>query len=200
METANNTEEKILAILLKEQFATHTVTSLAKAIGITRQGIWKTLNKLVANNLIVLEAVGKTKTSTDTIKLNWNSLITERTLSLLLTKEALKQERWRDNFKKLEKHTLFTILFGSILHSPKEANDIDMLIVVKTKNDFKVIESILSEAQQVQTKKIHAIDLTERELEVELKKKNKAYLEAIKKGIILFGQEKFIKFIEDISK
>ena len=124
----------------------------------------------------------------------------EKTLAAILTEDALEQERWRDNLKKLEKHTLFTILFGSILHSPKEANDIDLLVIVKTKKDFKVVESILLEAQQTQIKKIHAIDLTKEELKAELKKKNRAYLEALKKGVILFGQENFIKFVEDISK
>ena len=73
-------------------------------------------------------------------------------------------------------------------------------MAVKTNEDFKAVETIISEIQQTQVKKIHAIDLTKKELEFELKKNNKAYLEAIKKGAILFGQENFIKFIEDMSK
>ena len=49
-------------------------------------------------------------------------------------------------------------------------------------------------------KKIHLIDLTESEFSQELKRPNKAYVDALKKGIILFGQENFIKFIRGLEK
>ena len=38
------------------------------------------------------------------------------------------------------------------------------------------------------------------EFENELKRKNKAFIDAIKKGIILFGQENFIKFMRGLQK
>ena len=62
------------------------------------------------------------------------------------------------------------------------------------------IGKIISNIQITQDKKIHAINLTEKELKQELKDKNKAYIEALKKGVVLFGQENFIKFIKEISK
>ncbi len=200
METQEKTSEKIIRILAKEPLSEHTATSLARAIGISRQGTWKTLTKLSKNNLISLKSVANTKKSAFNITLNFNNSITIKTLSLLIEKETLKYERWRNNFNKLEKHTLFAILFGSILHSPKEARDIDILVVVRTKKDFKAVDSAIIEAQQAQIKKIHIIDLTKKELRAELNNKNKAYLDAIKKGVVLFGQENFIKFIEEISK
>ena len=200
METQEKTSEKIIKILAKEPLSEHTATSLAKALGISRQGIWKTLTKLSKNNLISLKSVANTKKSALNIMLNFNNSITIKTLSLLIEKETLKYERWRNNFNKLEKHTLFTILFGSILHSSKEANDIDLLVIVRNKKNFKAVDSTITEVQQAQLKKIHAIDLTKEELKAELNSKNKAYLDAIKKGVVLFGQENFIKFIKDISK
>ena len=55
--------------------------------------------------------------------------------------------------------------------------------------------------QQTQIKKIHFIDLSDGELREELKtNKNKAYLDALKKGIVLFGQDDYVKFIRDLSK
>ena len=54
MKTGNHTEDRVLVILLKEPFAIHTATSVAKALKLTRQGIWKTLNKLAENELINL--------------------------------------------------------------------------------------------------------------------------------------------------
>lgn len=200
METKEKTSERIVKILFKEPFLDHTASSLAKTIGISRQGIWKTLSKLSQQKFIYLRSIANTKKSASNITLNLKNSITAKTLSLILEKEAVNYERWRDNFKKLEKHTLFAILFGSILHSPKEANDVDILVVVKTGKDFKAVERIILEVQQTQIKKIHAIDLTEKELKHELKDKNKAYIEALKKGVVLFGQENFIKFIKEISE
>jgi len=199
METKEKNREKILKILFKEPFFDHTASSLSKTLAISRQGIWKTLNKLSKENLVHLKSIANTKNSASNIILNLKNSITQKTISLILEKEALNYERYRDNFKKLEKHTLFTILFGSILHSPKEANDIDILVIVKTRKDFKEVEHILLEAQQTQIKKIHAIDLTKEEIKNELKNKNKAYLDSLKKGVVLFGQENFIEFIKEIS-
>ena len=191
---------EIMKILLKDFTKRNTISSLSEEIGIERPGVWKVLKRLESKRLINLDPIGKGKTSVYEVTLNWKNSLVEKTLAIILEEDALEQERWRDNFKNLEKRTLFVILFGSILHSPKEANDIDILVVVKTNNDFKAVEKIVSEVQQTQIKKIHVIDLTKEELKSELKKKNKAYLEALKKGAILFGQENFIKFVEKMLK
>ena len=64
----------------------------------------------------------------------------------------------------------------------------------QTKFQIKTIEKI----QTTQIKKIHSINLTEEELRKELiSQKNPAFIEALKKGSILFGQEKFIKFVKN---
>ena len=199
MKTENHTADKVLSILLKEPFAMHTATSLAKVLNITRQGIWKTISKLAENNLINLEYVGGAKTSTATMKLNWLNPVTEKTLSLILTKESLKQQRWRVNFAELEKNVKFLVLFGSMLNNQKEANDIDILAVVNKKK-FKAVEEITAKAQQTQIKKIHLVDLTDREFGQELKKTNNAYIDAIKKGVILYGQDNFIQFMRYLQK
>ncbi len=200
METKEKTSEKIIKILAKEPLSEHTATTLARVLSISRQGVWKTLSKLSKEEIISLKSIAGTKKSALNITLNFNNPITIKTLSLLIEKETLNYKRWRDNFHKLEKHTFFTFLFGSILHSLKEANDIDLLVVVRTKKDFGAVDSIITETQQAQIKKIHSIDLTKEELKAELSNKNKAYLDAIKRGVVLFGQENFIKFIKDISK
>ena len=200
METINKTTEKILIMLLKEPFVRHTATSLAKALNITRQGLWKSLNKLTESKLVRLEPAGNTKKSAININLQWKNPVTIKTLSLLLTKESSEYERWRANFAELENYASFTILFGSIIHSSKEARDIDILTIVIDKNSFKPIDEAVSRMQKTQAKRIHLIDLTEEEFKEELKKQNKAYIDALKKGIVLFGQDSYIKFIEKITK
>lgn len=201
METKIKTEDKLLSILIKEPLADHSVTSIAKVLNITRQGLWKTLNKLSKDKLISLKSIADTKKSAFNIKLNFENPITEKVISLLLTKESLNYERWRFNFSEVKDYSKFIILFGSILRSPKEANDIDLLVIVDDKKDFHKISKIILKLQQTQMKKIHFIDLSDDELKSELKNnKNRAYLDALKKCIILFGQENYVKFIMDLNK
>ena len=199
METDNNASEKIIKIFLKEFYLNHTVSSLAQRLGMSRVGIWKILKKLESSKLIVLSSIGNGKTSVYTVKLNWDNILVEKKLAFLLSEDALRQERWRFNFAELEKNVSFLLLFGSILHSPKEARDIDIFVVVDNKKDFKTIDEIMLKIQGTQSKKVHFIDLTEGEFEKELNNKNKAYINALAKGVVLYGQENFIKLIKRLQ-
>lgn len=189
--------EKILLILLKDFSSSHTITSFSKSLRASRVGIWKILKKLEADELITLNPVGKGKTSIFTIKPNWNNIVLEKKLELYLTQESQKQKRWQFNFKDLKSKVNFLILYGSMLHSPKEANDIDIVGVADKKRIGK-IGSIILNIQRTQIKKIHSINFTPKEFKEELKKPNKAFTEAVKKGTILFGQESFIKFMKEL--
>ncbi|MDP2925492.1 MAG: hypothetical protein Q8N99_03915 [Nanoarchaeota archaeon] len=196
----NKTTAKILKILLKDLAIKPTITSLAKETEMSRVGMWKVLKKLEKDKLVVLSQIGTGKTSTYRLSLNWENPLVEKTLSLALTEDALKNQRWRSNFAELEDKLDFLIIYGSIIHSPKEANDIDILAIVSSKSSFKQIDYSTLRIQKTQTKKIHVIDLTNEEFKAELKKPNKAFIDAVKKGIVLFGQEKFIKFVKKIIK
>lgn len=199
MITANLAPKKALLHLLKDFSSTHTITALAKELGLSRVGIWKILKKLEEGKYLSLKSVGKGKTSTSIVKINWENPLVEKTLSLYLTEEAIKQRRWQVNFTELEKVVYFSILYGSILYSSQEAGDIDILGIAPKKSFVKV-QIAIDKAQKTQSKKIHAINFTESEFKAELKKPNKAFIDAIKKGIILFGQENFVKFMREITK
>ncbi|MCK5449887.1 winged helix-turn-helix transcriptional regulator [Candidatus Pacearchaeota archaeon] len=199
METTKNSPQKILIILLKDFTKSHTITSLAKEIGMSRTGVWKTLKKMETEKLIILFPIGSGKTSIFNIKLNWDNIITLKNLEIFLTKESIKNQRWTHNFAEIEKKVDFLIIYGSILQTPKQANDIDILSVVSNNNNFIDIEKVTAKIQKIQIKKIHALNFTEQELKNELTKPNKALIDAIKKGTVLFGQEKFIKFIKSIK-
>ena len=197
METINSTAMKITKHLFKDFSATHTVTSITKELNMSRVGVWKILKKLQSDKVITLTPVGLGKTSTYIVKLRWDNLLVEKSLALYLTEEALKQRRWRLNFADLEGIIDFFLLHGSILYS-KQANDIDIISVAQ-KRKFIKIQQTIDKVQKTLTKRIHAINFTETEFEQQLKQ-NKAFIEAVKKGIILFGQEKFIQFMKKVHK
>ncbi len=199
METERFAYKDLLRILLKEYFIKHTVTSLAGELNISRVGAWKIIKKLEEIKYLVLTPVGTGKTSTDIVSLNWENIIIQKALTLYLTEEAVKHRRWLINFKELEAVTEFVILYGSILQHPEQARDIDILGIT-TKNRFVKVQNIVDKAQKTQSKKIHSINFTKEEFKAELKKPNKAFLDAVKNGVVLFGQENFFKLIKEIAQ
>ncbi len=199
MVTRDLTAKRVLLHLLKDFSSTHTITTLAKELGLSRVGMWKLLKSLEDNKYIVLKAVGEGKTSASLVSLDWDNPLVEKTVSLYLTEEAVKQRRWQVDFKELEKVFNFAILYGSILHSPQKADDIDVLGITKKKNFVKT-QIIIDKVQKTQSKKVHAINFTKNEFKAELQKPNKAFIDAVKKGVILFGQENFVRFMRELTK
>ena len=199
MEIKKENSGKILSILARGIFQDQTATILAKELKMSRWGVWKILKELEKKGLIILISLGSGKTNTHLIRLNWKNDLLEKTLSLIFAQEAAGYGRWKFAFSELEAYADFLILYGSILHSPKEAGDIDIISVVSNKKNFLKIDDIIKEKQVTQSKKIHDINFTLKEFKSELQKPNKAFIDAIKKGIVLFGQEKFIKFIRKIK-
>lgn len=196
----NKPNSRILKILLKDFTIKPTITSLAVEIGLSRVGVWKLLKKMQSEKLIILSRIGPGKTSTYSIRLNWDNPLVEKNLALFLTEDSVKNQRWLNNFAELENKIDFLILYGSIINSPQEANDIDILGVVSNKNRFIEIEESIKKVQKTQIIRIHVINLTPTEFKQELEKPNKAFIGAIKKGVVLFGQDKFIKFMKSITK
>lgn len=190
----------ILKILLKDLAIKPTVTSLAKETGLSRVGTWKVLKRMQSEKLIFLSKIGSGKTSVYSASLNWNNPLVKKKLAVALTEDALKNQRWINNFAGLEGKVDYLILYGSIINSPADANDIDILGIASGKNKFVEIEESVRNVQKTQIKKIHSINLTPVEFLQELQKPNRAFVDAVKKGVVLFGQEKFIKFVERYGK
>lgn len=188
----NTATRKILCTLVKDFFSLHTASSLALQLQMSRWGVWKLIKKLEKEELLLLHATGKGKTSTQTIYLNWKNTLTEKTVALALAQEAEADRRWKFVFADLYQAADFVILFGSILSSPHTAGDIDILTVAKEKNLIK-INKIIQTIQRTQEKKIHVHNFTSKEFTQELQKPNKVFLDAMHRGVILFGQEKFIQ-------
>ncbi len=199
MITKDHTAKKVLIHVLKDFSQLHTVTSLAKHLTLSRVGIWKIIKSLEKEKYISIKTIGTGKTSTFTIILNWENPILEKSLSLYLTEEALEWRRWQVNFQELEPLTDFVILYGNILRNSKQANDIDILDI-NSKGNFMKVQQMIDRVQKTQLKKIHSLSFTEKEFSIELKKQNKAFINTVKMGVVLFGQEKFIQFMRRMAK
>ncbi len=197
METITPYQMRIALLLLKDFSTMHTITSIGKELGMTRSGIWKVLMKLKKENYITLETTGK-ETSLIIPKLNLRNELLEKYLNFALSKEAKEHERWIFNFAEVKEHVSFFILYGSVLSSYAKAKDIDVIGIVPDRKSFKKLHESLDKIQKSESRRIHSINFSESEFREELLKPNKAFVEAVKKGIVLFGQEGFIKFMKKL--
>lgn len=200
MEIIANSPHKILTAILRHTSGALTIAIIGELLKMTHVGVWKALKKLEAAKMVILKATGNKKNSTYTVHLNWNNPLVEKTLALALEHEATSQRRWLINFEELENKVDFLVLYGSILVSPQKANDIDLISIVSKKNISMEIERIIMKVQKTQVKHIHNIMLAPANLKGEIKKPNIAFVNAIKEGIVLFGQDKFVKFMRQLQK
>lgn len=195
----NNAGKQVLLTILKQFSEEQTITSLAQAVRMTRPGAFKVVKRLEEEGLVTIKALGKGRTSTALVKINWENPLIGKLFSLFLAEEANEHLRWQNAFKPTGNLTEFCILFGSVLKNPKEARDIDLLCILSGKERFIRLEKTLQEIQKTELKKIHAVQFTPTEFRSELKNRNPAFIDAVKKGIILYGQEKFIAFMKEFA-
>ena len=197
METIMSHQTRMVLLLLKDFSAMHTITSIGKELGMTRSGIWKILKRLEPEKYIIMKPTGK-ETSLVVPKLNFKNNILGKYLDLALSREAMGYQRWTFNFIEVEEYVSFFILYGSVLKSYAKAKDLDVIGIIPDRKSFKKLHESLDKIQKSESKRIHTINFTESEFREELLKPNKAFVEALKKGVVLFGQEEFIKFMKKL--
>ena len=130
-----------------------------------------------------------------------NSNYTKTFLKFLLQKKAeetkSRVKRWVKELRKLQNNAEIGILFGSVLEKEKY-NDVDLLIVLKQSQNSK-INILINKINRINIKRIHVIKQTKEDIKQNLKKGDKVVLNAIKNGIVLFGYEKIIGVIQDVT-
>ena len=78
------------------------------------------MKKLEKEESLCLSRLGNGKTSAQTVRLNWDNELAEKTLPFSWSRRHCSTKRWRFNFAELKQEVDFLILYGSILHSPKK--------------------------------------------------------------------------------
>ena len=195
MKGLTNNEIEILLVLFKDFFTDYNANNITKKIMITPAGAYKAMKNLERKNLITGKRAGKAIF----YKLNLEDYYAFRTMETLLINESReKASRWLSEFKDLFKHVEIAIIFGSVLEYKKKANDIDLLVIFK-KEENSIINKIIQERRFVSTKPIHLIKQTPKDLNRNLKMKDKVVLNAIKFGYTLCGYDKLLGAIKNVT-
>ena len=90
------------------------------------------------------------------------------------------------------------MLFGSTIKDYAHAHDIDLMIIIENK-EINEVNAFLKKKEEILPKKLHVIKLNHHDLLENLKKSDKAFVDIIKNAIILYGQEKYVEILKNVT-
>lgn len=172
----------------------YNINQLAKKLEISPGGMFKILKKLQKQNFLVEERLG----NNIFYKINYESHDTLDVCKFVLIEKDITPylQVWIKDLEILKEKTDIAILFGSVLEKGKQARDIDLLLVFNQKN-FEDVEGLIEDINKIKSKKVHAIYQTKKDIIKNIKGRDKAILEEIRTGIILWGRDFLVEVIKD---
>lgn len=194
MITITRKEKEAILLLFKDFTSYYNANSLSKVLDISRIGAMKILKKLLNENLLVSKKIGKSII----YRVKLEDDYVQHLIAFLLTDEANDFKRWKEEFKELFKGNRIVMLYGSAIKNYSAAKDIDLMLIIK-RTDYAAIKKIVKERQNMLPKKIHAIELTANDFLQNIKEKKKAAIDTIKNAVILYGQDKYVTIIKNVS-
>lgn len=196
MKEITQAEMNAALTLVKSPEIIYNANSLSKVIGITPMGALKILRRLEQENIVKPRKIGKAIA----YKIDVEDSYTRKYLSLILVREAQytnpRIRRWITELKRI-KNADVIVLFGSVLEKPNP-KDIDVLLVTDQKQ-FPKLQQEIEEINEINIKKIHPMYQTYQDIIKNIKKRDKPILNAIK-GIVVFGEEKFLEIYNESRK
>ena len=187
-------ERKALLILFKEFTIFYNANSISKVLDVSHVGAQKIFKRIYNNNVITYKKIGKSII----YKVNLDDDYAKKLVVFLLADEANNFKRWKEEFKELFKKGRIIMIYGSAIKNYREASDIDIMIVIENR-DIKEINRFLDAKRKILPKKLHAIKLNHNDLLKNLQNKNKAIIDIVKNAVILYGQDKYVEIMKNVS-
>jgi predicted nucleotidyltransferase len=192
MTSLTQKEREILLVLFKDFTSFYNANSISKIVNISHVGAQKIFKKLFKEELVLSKKVGKSII----YKINNKNDYANQLISFLLADEANKFKRWKEEFRELFEKNRIVILYGSAVKNYSSAKDIDIMIITNEK-DFKEINKILRKKEGTLPKKIHSFKLSPKDILSNIK--DKIIINIIKNGVVLFGQDKYVGVLNDVT-
>ncbi len=198
MDGITKNEIKVLLVLLKSYGIDYNANNLSKRVGLSPMGVLKILKRLEEQHILVSKTLGKAVF----YKPNYASGFAKKYLAFLLRKEVEdappRVKRWAKEVEVLQNHAEIGVLFGSVL-SKQQHEDVDLLVVLEQQQN-EGLQNALEEVNKVNLKRIHAVIQSKMDLTENITKKNPVVQNAIKTGVVAFGQEELVEVIGDVAR
>ncbi|HLC47427.1 MAG TPA: hypothetical protein VJI75_06925 [Candidatus Nanoarchaeia archaeon] len=194
MRSLTKKEREIVLTLFKDYTTFYNANSISKILDISHVGAQKVFKRLLQENLVISNTIGKSIT----YKLNFKDTYVSQLIAFLLVDEANNFKRWKEEFKELFKKDRIVLIFGSAIKDYAHANDIDLMIVLENEG-INEVNKIMRKKEEILPKRLHAIKLTHNDLIDNLIKKNKAMVDITKNAIILYGQDRYVEILRNVT-
>ncbi len=185
-------EREVLLLLFKDFTTFYNANSISKELNISHVGAQKIFKRL--KNLLISKKIGKSII----YKPNLEDDYVRKLIAFLLADEANNFKKWKEEFKDLYNSGRTLAIFGSAIKNYAKARDIDIMVIMN-KKDTKEVNSIIKEKEKILPKDLHAIKLTQKDLLENIKNRNEAIVNIVKYAIILYGQDKYVEIIKNVT-
>jgi DNA-binding Lrp family transcriptional regulator len=189
--------KEIIILLFRNPFTKHTITSLTNKLNRSRVGVWKTVKSLEKDGILKLTPMELLMREVFIVNLNWNNSLVEKAIEIYLEDESNSIKEKSLNTDKLK--GVVNFLISHDVENPETIeSETNLISIVPHKKGFIKIRQNPEELNS--DKKINTMNLTEAEFTQILFNKDVKYINALKKGKILSGNENFIRFIKNLHK
>lgn len=188
-------EQEALLTIYKDIANFYNANSLSKELEITQVGTMKLLKRFEKNNILTSKKIGKSIV----YKINIKEEFVQKLIAFALINEAGKYQRWKDEFKSLNKKDRILLFYGSASRDYSHAKDIDIFVII-SKKDFKEVSKELGKIQGILPKKLHAIKATKKDLVKNIKENNKSMIDIIKTAIVLYGYDEYMGVVNEFTE
>lgn len=189
-------EMKLVLHILKNPLVMYNANNISKEVGLSSMGALKILKRLEKESLLISKEIGKSVV----YRINVENDYSKNCIKFFLSRETNRAlgelKKWINELNKI-KNSELTIIFGSILKN-KESKDIDVLFVTDQKK-FDKLKKEVDSLNEISIKKIHPVYQSFNDVVNNIKEKNEVMLDAIR-GIVVFGEEKFLEVYNESRK
>ena len=193
MKDITNNEMLFVLSIFKSPEKEYNASNMAQHLGISPMGALKIAKRLERESILKSKQIGKARI----YQINMKNDFAKEYIKFLLKREAERAPAyakvWINELRKI-KNADTAILFGSVLRK-REVNDVDALLVTNQKR-FSKLKKEVEDINLINIKRLHPMYQSKKDIKANIKKEDKALLNAIK-GIVAFGEDKLINLIEE---
>ena len=196
MQNLTRNESRTIDFLIRNFREKNSINEIARRLNLSSRGAYKILKKLEGIRVIMPENIG----NAIYYRINFNEEVAAKLSEFVLVQNELNtySQVQAVDLKQLRDISLSCILFGSILTKGKEANDVDILLIIE-KKDLKKVISVLDKIKNLKPKKIHEMLQTKEDLINNIRKNDEVILDIIRTGKVLWGAEMIVGAIKNES-
>jgi DNA-binding Lrp family transcriptional regulator len=187
-------EQEALLLIYKDVTNFYNANSLSKELGITQVGTMKILKRFEKSGILVSKKIGKSFV----YKVDIKNEFVQKLIAFALINEAGKFQRWKEEFKSLQKKGRIILFYGSASRNYSQAKDIDVFLILD-KKDIREANKEIEKIQNMLPKKLHVIKATKEDLTRNIKDNNKSMIEIVKTAVILYGYDDYMEVVNGFT-